>query len=67
MTDQALIQLKRQNYKAMHTPTAKDKGVYEKFKNASTITQMKKILWGTKMKNTTCCKDGCHRCGGKKS
>ena len=34
------------NYKAMHAQTAKDKGKYEEFMAATTLTRAKRILWG---------------------
>lgn len=36
------------NYKSMHEKTAKDKGCYEEFMAAPTLTQARGILWGFK-------------------
>jgi hypothetical protein len=38
------------NYKAMHHATARDKGVGEAFREAKTLTEAKKILFGVKGK-----------------
>jgi len=40
------------NYKSMHTPTAKDKGVLKELMNAKTLTQARKIVFGYKKKNS---------------
>lgn len=47
------------NYQAMHAKTAQDKGVYNEFMAANTLTKARKILWGTKSKNMSCCTAGC--------
>jgi hypothetical protein len=36
------------NYKSMHDSTAKNKDVYESFMRARTLTEARKILFGTK-------------------
>lgn len=38
------------NYKTMHSETAKNKGVYEEFMKCKTLTKARKILWGEKKK-----------------
>lgn len=43
---QAQLQTKRENYKQMHRGTAERKGVLREFLAASTLTQMRKVLWG---------------------
>lgn len=42
-----------ENYKDMHKQTAKDKGVYEEFMSAFTLTKARKILFGVKSKKPT--------------
>jgi hypothetical protein len=46
------------NYKAMHYATARDKGVFEEFRTARTITEAKKILFGVKGKQKPLRKQG---------
>jgi hypothetical protein len=43
---QAQLATKRKNYKEMHKGTADKKGVLKEFLAATTITQMRKILFG---------------------
>lgn len=38
------------NYKDQHRDTARAKGVHDAFMNASTLTQARRILFGTKRK-----------------
>lgn len=40
------------NYKEMHEKTAKDKGVYEAFVAATTLTRARGILFGFKSAST---------------
>jgi hypothetical protein len=47
-----MLEQSRANYKSMHTGTAKNKGVLGEFLAASTKTEMRKVLWGHKKKNT---------------
>jgi hypothetical protein len=39
------------NYKEMHKGTASSKGVIAEFMAAKTLTQCRKILWGSRSKN----------------
>lgn len=48
MMDDKMLDQRRTNYKAMHTGTAKSKGVLREFLAAYTLTEMRKILWGVK-------------------
>lgn len=41
-----------ENYKAMHTKTAENKGVGAAFRAAKTLTEAKKLAFGYKTKNT---------------
>lgn len=43
---QAQLPKKRENYKQMHRGTAEKKGVLREFLAATTLTQMRFILWG---------------------
>jgi hypothetical protein len=51
MIDDKQLEERRRNYRAMHSGTAKSKGVYQEFISARTLTEMRKILWGYKKKH----------------
>lgn len=38
------------SYKAMHSGTAKNKKCFDDFMSTKTLTQARKVLWGTKKK-----------------
>lgn len=42
----AQLENRRQNYRKMHRGTAKSKGRLKEFEEATTLTQMRKVLWG---------------------
>jgi hypothetical protein len=42
------LELRLQNYKKMHDGTAANKKVSAEFAAARTLTQARKVLWGTK-------------------
>lgn len=42
----AQLPTRRANYKAMHSKTAEKKGVLREFLAATTLTQMRRILFG---------------------
>lgn len=51
-----------ESYKSQHRQTARDKGCYDEFMAAPTLTRARRILFGVKTKHFKCCKDVCSQC-----